>query len=74
MILGAEEELSELTGWRMKVVEASGKPIAQALKPKFEMEEGCVLGHLCVLCDNSGDSCGVKMLFIVQSAHSAPHL
>ena len=50
----------------MKVVEASGSPIVQTLKPKFDMVEGCVLGADCALCENTGNGCGTKN--IVYSA------
>ena len=60
MIMTSEEELSDTTGWNMKVVEASGMTLAQMLKPKFEMEEGCVLETLCAICNNTGIGCGKK--------------
>ena len=67
-IMKVEEELSDSLDWRMKVVEASGSPIVQTLKPKFDMVEGCVLGADCVLCGNTGNGCGTKN--IVYSAVS----
>ena len=30
------------------------------LKPKFEMEEGCVIGDLCALCNDTSTGCGTK--------------
>ena len=44
----------------MKIVEASGVPLVQLLKPSFVMEKGCALGLDCHLCDNTGVGCATK--------------
>ena len=41
-----EDNHTNETGWRMKIVESSGIPIAQLLKPVFPMKNGCSLGSL----------------------------
>jgi len=60
MIADAELNLSKETGWKVKVLENSGTPLVQFLKPSFEMYEGCVLGVECILCRNSGVGCTSK--------------
>ena len=60
LIQGVEEELSQDTGWKMKIVESSGTPIVQSLKSNFVMEEGCVLGAMCRICENTGVGCSAK--------------
>ena len=60
MLQEREEELSQDTGWRMKIVEASGFPLVQLLKSSFVMEKGCALGLDCHLCDNTGIGCATK--------------
>ena len=47
-------------------------PLAQTLKPKFDMEEGCVLGMNCAICNNSGNGCGTKNVIYSAECTTCP--
>ena len=55
-----ENELRPQTGWAMKIIENSGIPLSQLLKPMLKMERGCALGQSCKLCHNTGIGCNTR--------------
>ena len=69
MLCDDEEDLSKETGWGVKVVESSGVPLVQMLKPTFNMASGCIIGKECKICGNTGVACSVKN--VIYSAECA---
>ena len=49
-----ENDLKALTGWGTKLVEKPGTPLLTVFIKSFPMEDGCVRGKECMLCDNKG--------------------
>ena len=52
-----EEKLESESSWGVKIIEKSGTPIVQLLKPKFPMIKGCIIGELCIICKKTGLGC-----------------
>ena len=69
-----EEELSRISGWKVKIVEKSGFPLAMLLKPKFPMINGCVLGNECQLCENDGVGCERKNVVYSAECMTCPDI
>ena len=55
-----EEKLQTETSWKCKLVEKPGILLLCMFQTRFDMSNGCPLGQLCKVCNNSGIDCANK--------------
>ena len=60
MLQETENDVKTMTGWGTKLVEKPGTPLLTVFIKSFPMEDGCVRGKYCLLCDNKGGKCMAK--------------
>ena len=64
--------MKRLTGWGTKLIEKPGVPLLTLFIKSFPMEEGCVRGNECNLCDGKGSRCMSKRVVYQATCTSCP--
>ena len=65
MIKQVDQEHAQLTGWNMKILEKSGKPLINFFMKTFPMILGCPRGPECIVCDGNAKLCAPRGWFIL---------
>ena len=60
MIQQVDMKYAEESGWNMKILEKSGKPLINYFMKTFPMILGCPRGEKCVVCDGNAKTCSPK--------------